>query len=266
MQQNYHHSITFGLLILQIHKLFYKIFRFLINQSINHLQLSLQKWSFGHFPFTLQLPTMRNYLVKTPRLLKAVYNSCIWHVNNNANSVYLTFDDGPHPTITPFVLDVLNKYNAKATFFCIGKNVIENPEIYQRIINEGHAIGNHTHNHCNGWKVDSLEYIDNITQAANYIQSNLFRPPYGRITASEIKGIYKKNPDMKIVMWDVLTGDFDINLTPEKCLKHAVNSTKPGSIIVFHDSEKAFKRLEYSLPRFLKHCQENGWQLKKLNY
>jgi peptidoglycan-N-acetylglucosamine deacetylase len=230
------------------------------------LNISLQILSLPQFTFNLQLPTMRNYLVKTPRLLKAVYNSCIWHVNNNANSVYLTFDDGPHPTITPFVLDILKKNNAKATFFCIGKNVEENPAIFQRIIDEGHAIGNHTQNHYNGWKVDSDEYLDNINKASSIIESNLFRPPYGRITSREIKGIYRQNPNMKIVMWDVLTGDFDVNLAPEKCLKHAVNSTKPGSIIVFHDSEKAYKRLEYTLPRFIKHCQENGWQMKKLNY
>jgi peptidoglycan-N-acetylglucosamine deacetylase len=233
---------------------------------LTNLSISIQKSFFEHFTFNLQIPPMRNYLVKTPRLLKAIYSSCIWHVNNNANSVYLTFDDGPHPTITPHVLDVLKQYNAKATFFCIGKNVEEHPEIYQRILNEGHAIGNHTQNHFNGWKVDSRTYINNIVEAAKHIRSNLFRPPYGRITASEIRELYKQNPEMKIVMWDVLSGDFDENLAPEQCLKHAVNSTKPGSIIVFHDSRKAFKRLDYALPRFLKHCQINGWQMKKLNF
>ncbi len=209
---------------------------------------------------------MRNYLIKTPRLLKAAFSSCIWHIKNNANSVYLTFDDGPHPTITPFVLDLLNKFNAKATFFCIGKNVLLYPEIYKRIIDEGHAIGNHTHTHVNGWKVKSSEYIKNIATAANYISSNLFRPPYGRITASELKKIKTVNPNTKIIMWDVLTGDFDTNLTPQKCLQHTVNNAEAGSIIVFHDSLKAQERLYFALPRFLKHCTQQGWQMKKLNF
>jgi peptidoglycan-N-acetylglucosamine deacetylase len=216
------------------------------------------------FNFTLQLPPMRNYLVKTPRLMKAAYSSCLWSVRESKNEVFLTFDDGPHPTITPFVLDQLKKYNAKATFFCIGKNVIENPEVFARIKAEGHSIGNHTHNHFNGWKVENADYLSNINEADTVINSKLFRPPYGRIRASQIKNIKTQMPEMRIIMWDVLTGDFDIDLSPEKCLKYAVNNTKPGSIIVFHDSEKAFKRLEYSLPRFLQHCNSKGWSMNKI--
>lgn len=236
--------------------------RFIIKQFI--LSTFSLHWPFANFNFTLQLPTMRNYLVKTPRLLKAAYSSCLWSMRERTNDVYITFDDGPHPIITPFVLDQLKKYNAKATFFCIGKNVIENPEIYARIIAEGHGIGNHTHNHYNGWKVDNSDYLNNIDEAALVIKSNLFRPPYGRIRPSQIKNLKSLYPKIKIIMWDVLTGDFDTDLSPEKCLKYAVKNTKPGSIVVFHDSDKAFKRLEYSLPRFLQHCHTKGWDLNKI--
>ncbi len=208
---------------------------------------------------------MRPYLVKTPRILKALYNQCIWHINEPANNVYLTFDDGPHPTVTPFVLDQLAQFKAKATFFCIGKNVVLHPEVYERVLAEGHAIGNHTHNHLNGWKTDNLRYFRNIKIAARHIQSNMFRPPYGRITYSQAEGLQRMNPNMKIIMWDVLSGDFDVALSPQDCLQNVIDSVKPGSIVVFHDSEKAFARLEYALPRFLAHCKAQGWNLKKLN-
>ncbi len=214
----------------------------------------------------LPLPTMRKYFVKTPRILKATFSSCIWHINNNAESVYLTFDDGPHPSITPAVLKILKKYNAKATFFCIGKNVLEYPEIYAQILADGHAVGNHTHNHFNGWKVATQDYLENIQEASKLIQSKLFRPPYGRITGSQIKTIQASIPGTKVILWDVLTGDFDTDLSPEKCLQYAIKGTTTGSIIVFHDSEKAWKRLEYTLPRFLAHCQNQGWNMKKINY
>jgi peptidoglycan-N-acetylglucosamine deacetylase len=217
-----------------------------------------------NFNFNLQLPAMRQYWVKTPSLIKSAYKSCLWHMPNQLPEVYLTFDDGPHPTITPFVLAELRKYNAKATFFCLGKNVQLYPQVYQQIIDEGHTIGNHTHNHFNGWHVDNAAYINNISEASKHIHSNLFRPPYGRIRPSQIKEIKLQFPEMKIVMWDVLTGDFDEKLSPEKCLKYVLKNTEPGSIIVFHDSEKAYKRLAYALPHFLQYCKQNKWQLKSL--
>jgi peptidoglycan-N-acetylglucosamine deacetylase len=207
---------------------------------------------------------MRAYLVKTPRLLKAAYANCVWHINSNANSVYITFDDGPHPSITPFVLDELQKYNAKATFFCIGKNVALYPEVYKRILDEGHSVGNHTHNHLNGWKTENLEYFKNIRTAARYINTRLFRPPYGRITYAQSAGLERLFPKTKIIMWDVLSGDFDMTLSPEACLQNVISATKTGSIVVFHDSEKAFERLKYALPLFLKHCQKMGWRMKKI--
>lgn len=207
---------------------------------------------------------MKSYLVKTPRLLKAAYANCVWHIKDHANSVYLTFDDGPHASITAFVLEQLKKYDAKATFFCIGKNVIAHPETYQQIIADGHAVGNHTQNHLNGWKTENIEYYKNIRTASKYINTKLFRPPYGRITHTQSLGLRRLFPQTKIIMWDVLSGDFDIDLAPEDCLQNVVNASKPGSIIVFHDSEKAWDRLRYTLPLFLEHCKNKGWKMKKL--
>lgn len=208
---------------------------------------------------------MKTYVVKTPRILKALYNKGIWHIKEHSQSVYITFDDGPHPTVTPFVLDQLKLHQAKATFFCIGKNVEAHPDIYQRILDEGHTVGNHTHNHLNGWRSNNFRYFKNIKVAAELIKSNMFRPPYGRITPAQAYGIQRLFPNMKIIMWDVLSGDFDTKLSPEACYQNVVNESKEGSIVVFHDSEKAKKRLEYALPLFLQHCKEKGWNMKKLN-
>lgn len=203
------------------------------------------------------------YLVKTPWLLKKIYPTLIWDKNiTNTNAIYLTFDDGPHPIATPFVLDVLKEYNAKATFFCIGKNVEQYPEIYEKIIAEGHSTGNHTHNHFNGFKTDDNDYIKNVKQATEHISSSLFRPPYGRITRFQAKLIQQLG--FKIIMWDVLSGDFDIKLSKEKCLANVLLNTKNGSIIVFHDSEKAFKKLEYALPKTLAHLSANGFTFRTL--
>ncbi len=208
---------------------------------------------------------MRNYLIKTPILLKAIYNRCIWHIKDNANSVYITFDDGPHPKATPFILEQLKKINAKATFFCIGKNVKEYPDIFQRIIDEGHSVGNHTYDHLNGWKTNNFTYFKNINKAHQLIKSNIFRPPYGRITHAQAIGIEKLFPKMKIIMWDVLSGDFDTDLSPEKCYQNVIETATPGSIIVFHDSDKAWARLEYVLPKFLEYGVLNKWKFKKIN-
>lgn len=191
------------------------------------------------------------YLTKTPAILKAIYKSCTWNFSPARQTVYLTFDDGPHPTATPFVLEQLKKYEAKATFFCIGKNVIEHPEIYQRILEEGHTTGNHTHNHLNGWKTGTDKYMENILEAGKYIDSPLFRPPYGKITPFQINQLKKVSPQSKIIMWDVLSADFDVELTGDACVQNVVFKAKPGSIIVFHDSAKAWERLEYALPRVL---------------
>ena len=180
--------------------------------------------------------------------------------------LYLTFDDGPHPTITSFVLDELKKHNAKASFFCIGKNVQAYPEVYRRILDEGHAVGNHTQHHLNGWKTENKEYLADIHEAGKYIDAALFRPPYGRITSFQAKNLQAalKKPEAKVIMWDVLSADFDETLSGENCLQHVILNAGKGSIIVFHDSEKAWDRLAYALPRVLDFFEKKGFRFEKL--
>ncbi|MBS1667777.1 MAG: polysaccharide deacetylase family protein [Bacteroidetes bacterium] len=202
------------------------------------------------------------YFVKTPWLLKKCYPSYCWDIPSADNAIYLTFDDGPHPNATPFVLDQLKKYQAKATFFCIGKNVVSYPDIYARILHEGHRVGNHTHNHLNGWKSSDSKYLSNVEEAAKYIDSNLFRPPYGRITRFQASCLQKTKTPYKIIMWDVLSADFDLDISAEKTAKNVINNSKNGSIIVFHDSEKAFARLETALPMLLDFFSEKAYQFK----
>jgi peptidoglycan/xylan/chitin deacetylase (PgdA/CDA1 family) len=204
------------------------------------------------------------YFVQTPQWLKKVYNKYTWDFFGAKKAIYLTFDDGPHPTATPFVLNELDKYNAKATFFCIGKNVIEQPDIYNKIISAGHAVGNHTFNHLNGWKTGNSEYVENILEAETCITSDLFRPPYGKVKKAQVKLLHASNPNFRVIMWSVLSGDFDKNKTPEQCLKNVIKNTKSGSIIVFHDSDKAFKNLEYSLPLVLEYFSEKGYRFEKI--
>lgn len=197
------------------------------------------------------------YLATTPWWLRWLYGKgLIWEIATNENEIFITFDDGPHPIATPFVLDCLRKYNAKATFFCIGKNVAQNPTLYAQILDEGHRVGNHTYNHLNGWKASDKEYFENIQKAENIIDSKWFRPPYGKISKFQIKNIKSA---FQIIMWSVLSGDFDLSLTKEKCLDNVIKHTKKGSIIVFHDSEKALERLTYTLPLALDYFQKKGF-------
>ena len=204
------------------------------------------------------------YLAKTPRWVRKLLVTSIWEVPDDEKAIYLTFDDGPHPSITPFVLNELDKYGAKATFFCIGKNVEKHGEIYRQILDKGHAVGNHTHNHLNGWKTPDTDYLKDILNANRYIDSDLFRPPYGRITWSQHKQLTQLEQPFKIVMWSVLSGDFDVDLSPEKCYKNVVDHAETGSIIVFHDSEKAERRLNFALPAVLKYFSERGYVFKKI--
>ncbi|MBL0357428.1 MAG: polysaccharide deacetylase family protein [Chitinophagaceae bacterium] len=204
------------------------------------------------------------YLVKTPWWLKKLYPDCTWQLPSGEKNIYLTFDDGPHPVATPFVLNVLRQHNAKATFFCIGKNVVEYPEIYRQVIDQGHCVGNHTFNHLNGWKTDDVTYINNVTEAKKHIDSRLFRPPYGRATRFQLKLLTEKyglNP----IMWTVLSGDFDLEQTKEKCLANVIRKTSDGAIIVFHDSEKAFERMQFVLPKVLEHFSEKGFSFSKID-
>ena len=206
------------------------------------------------------------YVVKTPWWLSRIfYNSLTWKVEGPAlPTVYLTFDDGPHPAITPFVLAELKKYDAKATFFCSGNNVTRHRNVYESILADGHVTGNHTYNHVNGWFSKTDHYIRNIKQAARHIENRIFRPPYGRIKRSQANWLMRQRPAWKIYMWDVLSGDFDTTITPEKCLDNVLQNIAPGSIVVFHDSEKAWERMRYALPEVLKFCAEKGWAMKAL--
>jgi peptidoglycan-N-acetylglucosamine deacetylase len=205
------------------------------------------------------------YLVKTPWWIKKwIYPAYTWNMDGVKKKIYLSFDDGPHPEATPFVLDELKKHGAKATFFCIGKNVAEHPAIYKRILDEGHAVGNHTQHHLNGWQTSDDTYFENIQQAAAYIDSNLFRPPYGRITRFQAKQVQEKL-GLKIIMWSVLSADFDERISPEKCWNNVLKATKNGSIIVFHDSRKANERMRYALPKLLGEFGRKGYTFEKIN-
>ena len=204
---------------------------------------------------------------KTSSLLSAVYRECLWKVDTTEKILYLTFDDGPIAEVTPFVLDELKKYNAKATFFCIGKNVAANPEIFERIINEGHSIGNHTYDHLNGWYQDNETYFSNVEKSEETISSfkfqvsNLFRPPYGKLKPAQYKFLKER---YKLVMWDVLSFDFDLNMPAEKVLKNVTDNAGPGSIVVFHDSLKAKPKVEYALPKTLEYFSAKGFKFEKL--
>ena len=205
------------------------------------------------------------YFIKTPFWLRLIYRSCIWRKTNQERVLYLSFDDGPHPEATPFVLAQLAYFNAKASFFCIGKNVQLYPEIYATIIAAGHVVGNHTQNHMNGWKNNTENYIADIQEATKVIDSNLFRPPYGRISFAQIKAL-RSDPSLptEIMMWDVLSGDFDTTINGEQCAQNVIQHAGPGSIIVFHDSAKAMDRLKVALPKVLAHFSQLGYQFKAL--
>jgi peptidoglycan/xylan/chitin deacetylase (PgdA/CDA1 family) len=205
------------------------------------------------------------YLVKTPFWLPMLYPKCSWKIPVTEKVMYLSFDDGPHPEATPFVLDTLAQYNAKASFFCIGKNVLSYPAIYNSIIAQGHVVGNHTYDHLNGWKTATPQYLENIKSAATLIDSSLFRPPYGRITRKQINALISRtNLPAKIIMWDVLSGDFDQKISPEKCYKNVIDHAIAGSIIVFHDSQKAWHNMSYALPKVLAHFSNLGYRFEVL--
>lgn len=206
------------------------------------------------------------YFVKTPWWLKKIYSSYVWDIKTDEKLIYLTFDDGPHEQATSFVLNELKKYNARASFFCIGKNVIAHPAVYKRILEEEHTVGNHTYHHLNGWKTPDAGYLNDVAEAVKYIDSPLFRPPYGKIKSFQAKNIpaVMKNPAAKIIMWDVLSGDFDEDITKDQCLQNVILNSKRGSIIVFHDSEKAFPLLEFCLPRTLEFFSARGFRFEGL--
>jgi len=198
---------------------------------------------------------------KSPSILKNLFPNLIWEIKTTNKEIFLTFDDGPHSKITPQVIKILDEFNVKATFFCVGENIIKYPDIYKQIVSNGHKTGNHSYNHINGWKTSNDEYFTNIEKADKLINSKLFRPPYGRISLSQIKPLSKI---YSIIMWTVLTYDFDQKVNKEQCLSNSIKNTKSGSIVVFHDSLKAEKNLIYSLPLFLNHFLNKGYTFSLL--
>lgn len=210
--------------------------------------------------------------VKTNRFIKWIFPNYIWDIKNSENKIYLTFDDGPIPEVTEWVLEILNKYDVKATFFCIGDNIEKHAPIFQKVIDARHSIGNHTFNHLKGWDFSTEEYIENTLQCEKTIlekteiknlKSKIFRPPYGKIKPSQSKILQKMG--YKIIMWDVLSVDYDKEVSPEQCLENIIQNTVSGSIIACHDSLKAFKNLEYALPRAIEYLKNAGFKFERMD-
>jgi len=202
-------------------------------------------------------------MFKKEHIAAKIFRDLTWHFMGKDNELFLTFDDGPTPEITPWVLATLKEFNAMATFFCIGKNVKKYPELYNQILSEGHSVGNHSYTHIKGWKTSNQKYIESVQKAAQVIDSNLFRPPFGRIRPTQIAQLKK---DFKIIMWDVFSSDFNSKLDKEKCLKNVLGFSESGSIIVFHDTLKAEKNLKYVLPKVLKHFSEQGFVFNPIEF
>lgn len=204
---------------------------------------------------------MLNFYPHSSKWFRPFYPSLCWTKKESEKVVYLTFDDGPNPEVTPYVLNLLKQYNFEATFFCIGDNVKKHPNTYQKVLEEGHAVGNHTQHHPNGFRTPLDAYIEEVEHAAKYIDSNLFRPPYGRIKRSQIKAL---STDYQIIMWSMISGDFEDNLDPKRALQRIQHLTEPGSIIVFHDSLKAYENLKYILPKYCIFLKDKGYTSCKL--
>ncbi len=201
------------------------------------------------------------YVIKTPQFIQSSFPGYVWRIPSAEPTLYLTFDDGPIPGVTPWVLDILQQYQAKATFFCVGDNVRKHPAIYHRIVAEGHAVGNHTYNHLNGWKTDARVYIHNVRHCLRLVPSKLFRPPYGRIMPRQRAFLQRH---FRIVMWDVLSGDFDPKITARQCLENVLKNAESGSIVVLHDSLKAEPHLRVVLPEVLEYYAKAGYVFRAI--
>jgi peptidoglycan/xylan/chitin deacetylase (PgdA/CDA1 family) len=227
------------------------------------------------------------YLKKISTIGKILCPSLLWNLPSKQKTLYLTFDDGPIPEVTPWVLALLKEYHAKATFFCIGENIVKHPKIFEQVLAEGHKVGNHSFNHLNGWKTPFSSYVENVQKAEEVIfekqearfkkqdfrterkenrketkNIKLFRPPYGKITPKQIKAL--QGQGFKIVMWEVISGDFDANISAENCLNNVLKNSKPGSIVVFHDSLKASEKLKEVLPKVLEYYHQKGFEFKAI--
>lgn len=210
---------------------------------------------------------MKPYLVHTPVWLQSLYPKRVWRDKSHQDSIYLTFDDGPIPQVTPWVLDQLKQARALATFFVIGDNVRKHPDVFERVLKEGHKVGNHTYHHLKQPAVSAAQYLQDIDQctaqlAQHGLETNLFRPPYGKLSSKLARSI--QGQGVKVVMWDVLSADFDTTLSGKDCLNNVLDHIAPGSIVVFHDSLKAESRLKYCLPKVLEFINKKGWQCKAL--
>lgn len=201
--------------------------------------------------------------VRLPGFITSLYKDAVWRFSETDRVVYLTFDDGPIPEITPWVLDLLKSENIPATFFCVGENVMKYPEIYRQILDRGHSVGNHTFNHWQGLKQDNLAFFRNIEKAALYIDSNLFRPPHGWMKTSQYQ--YLKNR-FKIIMWDVISCDYNSKITPERVFRNITDFVRPGSVITFHDSIKAEKNLKETLPQAIQWLKKEGFRFEAISY
>lgn len=201
------------------------------------------------------------YFINFPFFLRWHYRNVTFNKSRQDKCIYLTFDDGPIPELTPSILDLLAQYKVKATFFCVGGNIKKHPKIFDRLVSEGHQVGNHTYNHLKGWDTTDNEYLENVTLCEQLTGSKLFRPPYGRAKRSQLKQIRQTH---EVIFWDVLSGDFDLKLSPEKCYENVIKHTKNGSIIVFHDNVKATPRVLYALPKVIEYYKNKGFSFGTL--
>lgn len=201
------------------------------------------------------------YLHHPPQWLRGLFPQITWKLPTDEKIIYLSFDDGPEPTVTPKVLKLLNDYNAKGSFFCIGENALREKNLLEEIRQEGHVIGNHSFSHLNGWKTNTRDYLADVEKCRQILGGRLFRPPYGKITPRQLQALV---PSYKVIMWDLLSGDFDLHLKKEKCLEILIKYTKKGSISVLHDSIKASEKLMYVLPQILDHYSSQGFKFKAI--
>ena len=202
------------------------------------------------------------YLVKTPKFIQELFPNFTWKVPTQEKVLYLTFDDGPIPSVTPWVMEQLAQYDAKATFFCVGENVRQHPDVFDQLIEAGHTVGNHTQHHLNGWTSENIPYFHDVRHGANITKSDLFRPPFGKLRPRQVQFLLRH---YRIIMWDVLSGDFDPSISEEQCLNNVIRNAANGSIVVFHDSLKAEDKLRYALPKTLAHFAALGYRFEALN-